>query len=168
MRTRSLAGAVALGLLSCPPPSGAYDLLCKTTPQIAADLAAHRITSLALTRDYDARIARLNPRIHAVIAVNPRALAEARAADARRAAGRARGPLDGVPILVKDNIGIAGLPTTAGSLALSANIRPKSATVIDHLRRAGVVILGRANLSEWANFRSGHSSSGWRPRNSVR
>ncbi len=88
-------------------------------------------------------------------------MADARAADARRATGRARGPLDGLPILVKDNIGIAGLPTTAGSLALLKNIRPTSSTVIRNLKRAGVVILGRANLSEWANIRSQHSVSGW-------
>lgn len=88
-------------------------------------------------------------------------MADARAADARRAAGRTRGPLDGLPILVKDNIDVAGLPTTAGSLALARNVRSASATVVARLLHAGAVILGRTNLSEWANIRSQHSSSGW-------
>lgn len=88
-------------------------------------------------------------------------MADARAADARRAAGRVRGPLDGLPILVKDNIGIAGLPTTAGSLALADNVRSASAPVVARLVRAGAIILGRTNLSEWANIRSEHSTSGW-------
>ena len=154
-------GAAALGCLTSLASAAPYPISCTPAPAVAADLAAHRITSAALVEEYSARIARLNPRIHAVIGVNPDAPAEASASDARRAAGRARGPLDGLPILVKDNIGVAGLPTTAGSLALLENIRPTSSTVVRHLRRAGVVILGRANLSEWANIRSEHSTSGW-------
>jgi amidase len=114
-----------------------------------------------LVTDYRARIERLNPDIHAVIGLNPGAMDEARASDGRRAAGRARGPLDGLPILVKDNIGVAGLPTTAGSLALAANVRSTSAPVVARLEHAGAVILGRTNLSEWANIRSEHSTSGW-------
>ena len=103
----------------------------------------------------------MNPQVHAVIALNPNAMAAARASDARRAAGRALGPLDGLPILVKDNIDIAGLPTTAGSLALAQNVRSASAPVAARLVRAGAIVLGRTNLSEWANIRSEHSSSGW-------
>jgi amidase len=159
MRTSLLTGV--LGCLSLVATAHGYNLACKSAPEEAADLAAHRITSRALVADYEARIRRLNPEIHAVIGLNPRAASEARASDARRAAGKALGSLDGLPILVKDNIGIRGLPTTAGSLALLANIRPRSATVVRRLRRAGVVILGRANLSEWANYRSRHSTSGW-------
>ena len=158
---RAYVGAAALSCLTSVAAAAGYDLTCRSAPAESADLAAHRITSQALVADYRARIARLNPEIHAVIGLNPNALAEARAADARRAAGRARGALDGLPILVKDNIGIAGLPTTAGSLALLENVRPTSSTVIRNLERAGVVILGRANLSEWANIRSEHSTSGW-------
>ena len=155
--------AISVGVLSCLAcaPAFAVNLSCTPAPALAADLAAHRITATALVRGYEARIARINPKIHAVIALNPRAMAEARASDARRAAGHPLSPLDGLPILVKDNIGIAGLPTTAGSLALAQNVRPVSSTVIRNLRRAGVVILGRANLSEWANIRSRHSTSGW-------
>lgn len=155
---------VVAGMFCCVTSLSAaagYDAVCKSASQESADLAAHRVTSQALVDDYQARIAALNGEIHAVIGLNPRAAAEARAADARRAGGTARGPLDGLPILVKDNIGIAGLPTTAGSLALTRNVRDKSATVVGNLARAGAVILGRTNLSEWANIRSTHSSSGW-------
>ncbi len=138
-----------------------YSVVDKPASVIAVDLAAHRVTAVALVKAYEARIAEINPKIHAVIALNPRALDEARASDARRALGKTLGPLDGIPILVKDNIGIAGLPTTAGSLALAKNVRKTSATVVAHLMQAGAVILGRANLSEWANMRSTHSTSGW-------
>ena len=159
MRNHLAAGALCC-LMAAAAAHGS-GLICRSAPALSADLAAHRITSRALVAEYEARIRRLNPEIHAVIGLNPRAVSEARASDARRAAGKALGPLDGLPILVKDNIGIRGLPTTAGSLALLDNIRPRSSTVVRNLRRAGVVILGRANLSEWANYRSRHSTSGW-------
>jgi amidase len=158
---RAFLGVAALSCLSSVAAAAGYDLTCKSGAEVSADLAAHRITSQALIADYRARIARLNPEIDAVIGFNPNAMAEARASDARRAAGRARGPLDGLPILVKDNIDIAGLPTTAGSLALAGNVRSVSAPVVARLARAGAVILGRTNLSEWANIRSEHSTSGW-------
>ena len=144
-----------------PSTAAGYDTVCRSAAEESADLAAHRVTSQTLVDDYQARIAALNGAIHAVIGLNPRALAEARASDARRSAGNARGPLDGLPILVKDNIDIAGLPTTAGSLALAQNVRGTSATVVRNVAGAGAVILGRTNLSEWANIRSQHSSSGW-------
>ena len=150
-----------LACLASVAAAAGQDLICKPASVAAADLAAHRITSKALVADYQARIEQLNPKIHAVIGLNPDAMAQARASDARRAAGRARGPLDGLPILVKDNIDIAGLPTTAGSLALARNVRRTSAPVVARLVRAGAVILGRTNLSEWANIRSEHSTSGW-------
>jgi amidase len=161
----SLPGAyIVAGVLCCiarVSTAAGYDTVCKSASAESADLAAHRVTSAALVADYRGRIAALNGAIHAVIGLNPRALAEGHASDARRAAGKARGAADGLPILVKDNIDIAGLPTTAGSLALAQNVRGTSATVVRNLTRAGVVILGRANLSEWANIRSQHSSSGW-------
>ena len=160
MRGKFALGAGALCCMAFAP-AFAVNLRCASVGTLSADLAARRITSQSLVRAYEARIARINPKIHAVIALNPRAMAEARASDARRAAGHPLGPLDGLPILVKDNIDIAGLPTTAGSLALAKNVRTVSATVIRNLRRAGVVILGRTNLSEWANIRSEHSTSGW-------
>jgi len=105
------------------------------------------------------RIAAINPRIHAVIAVEPDAIAEAKALDRSR---RARGPLFGMPILVKDNIETKGaLPTTAGSLALKDNVTDRDAPLVARLRAAGAVIVGKANLSEWANIRSSDSISGW-------
>jgi amidase len=105
-----------------------------------------------------ARIRQLNPRLNAVIATDPTALAQARALDR----SGARGPLFGMPILIKDNIESAGpLPTTAGSLALADNITNRDAPLVARLRAAGAVIVGKANLSEWANIRASDSISGW-------
>ena len=102
---------------------------------------------------------RLNPALRAVITVSPDAAAEAAASDARRAAGAPAGPLDGLPVLIKDNVPAAGMPATAGSPALSGAAAADAFLVV-RLRAAGAVILGKANLSEWANFRSRPSSSG--------
>jgi amidase len=123
-------------------------------------LSAGSLTSADLTAFFLGRIERLNPELHAVITVSPQAQAEARASDSTRSAGRARGPLEGIPVLVKDNIAARGMPTTAGSPAL-LGAEPPDAFLIARLRAAGAVILGKANLSEWANIRSTHSSSGW-------
>src|SRR5215469_17765441 len=124
-------------------------------------MSARSLTSADLTAFYLGRIERLNPELHAVITVSLEALAEARASDlARSAAGEARGPLEGVPVLVKDNIAARGMPATAGSPAL-LGAASADAFLVGQLRAAGAVILGKANLSEWANIRSSHSSSGW-------
>ena len=134
----------------------------RSVSQLRAELQSGKLTSEALTRGYLVRLARMNPRLHAVIAVNPGAIADARRADARRAAGRSLGPLDGLPVLIKDNVDVAGgVATTAGSLALAGNFPTRDAPLVARLRDAGLVILGKTNLSEWANFRSTHSSSGW-------
>jgi amidase len=104
------------------------------------------------------RIAAINPQLHAVIAVDPTAIDQARAVDS----GNLRGPLAGQPVLIKDNIESAGpLPTTAGSLALASNVTNRDAPLVARLRAAGAIILGKTNLSEWANIRSSHSISGW-------
>jgi amidase len=121
---------------------------------------AGETTSVALTSHFLSRIDELNPVLHAVITIDPQAHAQAAASDERRARGGARGPLDGIPVLVKDNVQVAGMPTTAGSPAL-LDAQPPDAFIVARLRAAGAVILGKANLSEWANFRSTHSSSGW-------
>jgi amidase len=133
--------------------------------RLGAMMATGHASSVAITRAYLARIAamdRRGPMLHAVIAVNPDALAEAKALDAERKAGRVRGPLHGVPVLIKDNIETADpMATTAGSLALKDNVTRRDAPVVAALRAAGAVILGKTNLSEWANIRSTHAMSGW-------
>ncbi|MGJ3647024.1 amidase [Sphingomonas sp. GlSt437] len=130
-----------------------------------AMMAKGEASSEAITQAYLARIAamdRQGPVLRSVIATNPDALAQARAADARRKAGKPLGPLDGVPVLVKDNIETRDpIATTAGSLALKDNITGRDAPVVAELRKAGAVILGKTNLSEWANIRSSNSISGW-------
>ena len=131
--------------------------------ELQAAMASGQLSSAALTAFYLERIDRLNPALHAVITVNLNAVAEAAASDAARkarAANSRRGPLDGIPVLVKDNIQVAGMPTTAGSPAL-LSAEPDDAFVVSRLREAGAVLIGKANLSEWANFRSTHSTSGW-------
>lgn len=123
------------------------------------------LSSAALVTAYVARIARLDqagPKFRSVLALNPTALDSARALDAERRRGKLRGPLHGIPLLIKDNIAsLDPLPTTAGSLALSGAFHAVDAPLVARLRAAGAIILGKTNLSEWANFRSTLSSSGW-------
>ena len=105
------------------------------------------------------------PGVNSVIEVNPDALSIADAMDAERRSGKVRGPLHGIPVLVKDNIDTADrMMTTAGSLAMVGNLSSKDAFIVHQLRKAGAVILGKTNLSEWANFRSTNSTSGWSSR----
>lgn len=132
---------------------------------LGAALAAGRLSARRLAEACLERIAAIDhagPTLRAVIEVNPEALAIAAALDAELAAGRARGPLHGLPIIVKDNVDTADrMGTTAGSLALATSLPAEDATVARRLREAGALIIGKANLSEWANFRSSRSSSGW-------
>lgn len=133
--------------------------------ELQAAMTARKTTSRAITSDYIERIKRLDPRLHSVIEINPDAESIARRLDEERQAGKVRGPLHGIPILLKDNIDTADKThTTAGSLALVGTQPTQDATVAKLLRDAGAVLLGKANLSEWANFRSTHSSSGWSAR----
>ncbi|HEX9948279.1 MAG TPA: amidase [Allosphingosinicella sp.] len=123
-------------------------------PEFSSAESATANTKAALKR-----IKALNPRVNAVIATDPTALDQARSLDRNR---RSRGPLFGMPILIKDNIETLGpLPTTAGSLALAANVTNRDAPLVARLRQAGAVIVGKANLSEWANIRDNDSISGW-------
>ena len=131
-----------------------------TVAALRQALADGALTAAELTAFYSSRIERLNPALHAVISVSPRAAAEARDSDEARARGAAPGPLAGIPVLIKDNIAVAGMPATAGSPALTEADQDE-AFLVTRLRVAGAVILGKANMSEWANFRSGHSTSGW-------
>jgi amidase len=130
-----------------------------TVRNLGRALSAGELTAAELTDFYLARIEWLNPALRAVIAVSPEATGEALASDARRAAGTPRGTLDGIPVLIKDNVSARGLPATAGSPAL-LQAEGSDAFLVGRLRAAGAVILGKANLSEWANFRSRPSSSG--------
>jgi amidase len=129
--------------------------------ELQAAMDAGRLSAEMLTAHFLAQIAARNAELNAVIAVNPEAPAAARALDAERARGELRGPLHGIPILIKDNIETRELPTTAGSLALANNHTGRDAPLVARLRAAGAIVLGKTNLSEWANFRSERSSSGW-------
>lgn len=125
------------------------------------------LTSRALTAAYLARIAEIDkagPTLNSVIELNPAALADADRLDAERKAGKVRGPMHGIPVLLKDNIDAVGMANSAGSLALADNTPATDAFLVARLRAAGAVILGKTNLSEWANFRSTRSSSGWSSR----
>ncbi|HST46591.1 amidase family protein [Jatrophihabitans sp.] len=125
-------------------------------------LADGTLTARELSDFYLDRISRLDPQLNAVLAVDADGAREAaEASDARRRAGIPLGPLDGVPVLIKDNIEAVGLPGTAGSRALLGSPPDRDAPLIERLRGAGLVLLGATNLSEWANFRSTASTSGW-------
>ncbi|MFZ5657719.1 MAG: amidase [Pseudomonadota bacterium] len=127
-------------------------------------MAAGTLDSVTLTRAYLARIESIDrggPMLRSVIATNPQALADAAALDAERRAGHVRGPLHGIPLLLKDNIDAMPMATTAGSLALAEHRPARDAFLVERLRAQGAVILGKTNLSEWANFRSTRSISGW-------
>jgi amidase len=136
-----------------------------TVAQLQAAMAAGRLTSEALTRAYIARILAFDqdgPGVNSVMELNPDALAMARSADALRRQGKVLGPLHGIPVLLKGNIDTADrMQTTAGSFGLSGAPATRDATVAARLRAGGAVILGKTNLSEWANFRSFASVSGW-------
>ncbi|CAN5286741.1 amidase [soil metagenome] len=167
MTVKRIIGLAAVACAMAPLGATAatragYDVAEKSIPQLKADLAAGRVTSAELVRLYEARIVKLDPKLHAVIAVNPLALKQAAASDAARRKGSPLGPLAGVPILLKDNIETADpMATTAGSLALKDNVSGRDAPLAARLRAAGGIILGKTNLSEWANYRSSRSVSGW-------
>jgi amidase len=144
------------------PKDTPFELEEATVSELQAAMASGKYTAQGLAERYLARIRELDPTLHSVIELNPDALAIAASLDAERKAKGARGPLHGIPVLIKDNIATADkMQTTAGSLALVGAIPSRDAFVVERLRAAGAVILGKTNLSEWANFRSTHSSSGW-------
>ena len=147
---------------SPPPP---FELDEATISGLQDAMRTGKYSAQRLTQLYLARIQAMDktgPNLHAVIETNPDALAIAAQLDAERKAGKLRGPLHGIPVLIKDNIATGDkMLTTAGSLALAGAPAPRDAFVAKKLRDAGAVILGKTNLSEWANFRSSHSVSGW-------
>lgn len=184
LRTGSVASLAPMALVSCEDAGDknklqqagtdastsvdAFELDEITIDALQDKMASGAYTSKKITQLYLDRIEaidRKGPAINSVIELNPDALRIAEELDKERAAGKLRGPLHGIPVLVKDNIDTADkMMTTAGALALSGNIARKDAFIIQRLRLAGAVILGKTNLSEWANFRSTRSTSGWSSR----
>jgi amidase len=160
---RPLATAAAESAAS--PSPAAFELEELTLTELQAGLTSGRWTARSLAEAYLRRIEELDrrgPNLRSVLETNPEAVAIADALDAERKAKGPRGPLHGLPILLKDNIATADkMQTTAGSLALAGVPVPRDAFIAARLRAAGAVLLGKTNLSEWANFRSSHSSSGW-------
>jgi amidase len=134
------------------------DVDAATIPQLQSYMNKHRLTSVQLVQFYKRRIKALDE-LNAVITVAPDALAQARTADKARRNGDRR-PLLGIPVIVKDNVDTRDMPTTAGSWALAGST-PADAFIVQRLRAAGAIVIAKANLSEWANFRSIPSSSGW-------
>jgi amidase len=176
LRIGGMAGAAALAAGSFsgnpseaesagPQASEPFDFEERGILDLQAAMASGAESSRSITEKYLDRIAavdRRGPELRAVIELNPDALDIAAALDAERAAGGLRGPMHGVPVLIKDNIDTADrMTTTGGSLALAGSVAAADAFLVRRLRESGAVLLGKTNLSEWANFRSGRSSSGW-------
>jgi amidase len=170
---RATVVAAAVGVLLSPagtvlaaPPGSApaqavdRELDAATIPVLQERMDAGELTAVDLTAAYLDRIDDLDGDLGAVLAVNPDALEEAAASDRHRAEEGARSPLEGIPVLLKDNVDTAGMPTTAGSRALLGST-PDDATITRRIRAAGGIVIGKANLSEWANFRSTTATSGW-------
>jgi len=160
-----VAAVIAVVPQAQAPKPTPFDLEESTVTQLQARMTAGQDTARSLVDKYLSRIEdidRSGPALRSVLEINPDARAIADTLDAERRAGRVRGPLHGIPVLIKDNIATHdGMMTTAGSLALAGTPAPEDAFLVSRLRDAGAVILGKTNLSEWANFRSTHSSSGW-------
>jgi amidase len=172
-----IVAAFAAGCVreSAPPPGrpddesprSMIDVIELGAAEARDRMVAGTLTSRELTQAYLDRIAAVDdagPGLNAVIEISSSAIADAEALDAERRAGKVRGPLHGIPVLVKDNIDTVGLVNSAGSLALAENRPKQDAFIVSRLREAGAVILGKTNLSEWANFRSTRSTSGWSSR----
>lgn len=157
--------APAQGDVAATMPERAANLIMGTLPDIAAALDAGEVSSEELVTAYLMRIEQIDrsgPTLQSVLAINPMAISDAKESDARRAMGKANGPLDGVPILLKDNIeSLDPIATTAGALALKDNVTGRDSPLVAGLRANGAIILGKTNLSQWANFRSNDSMSGW-------
>lgn len=167
MRLRVIVLSIVLGALAASAASarsnkeeGSYAVEEVPLTQISADLASGRTTSVAVTKAYIVRIKTYNPGLNAVMCIAPDALDQAKASDARRKAGRARGPLEGVPILLKDNIDAVRMPTTAGSFALVENYPAQDSEIARRLRDAGAVILGKTNLDQFAGMRASRTFRG--------
>ncbi|GGA98762.1 amidase [Puia dinghuensis] len=161
--TLSFKGAAEVGVVD-----KGFPLLEATIDELQQKMQSGALTSQAITKLYLRRIAEIDrkgPALNAVIEINPDAMGIAAAMDAERKAGKVRGPMHGIPVLIKDNIDSGDqMQTTAGALALEGHKAAKDAFIIRQLRASGAVLLGKTNLSEWANFRSTRSTSGWSSR----
>src|SRR6185312_8458590 len=174
-RLRAIAAAFLLAAgaeaMAATREEVAFDVAEKSVAQLQEAMAAGRVTSREITRQYLERIETLDkagPRLNSVIELNPDALEIAAGLDRERKEKGPRGPLHGIPVLIKDNLATAdAMQTTAGSLALVGAKPPRDAFVVAKLRQAGAVILGKTNLSEWANIRSTRSTSGWSSRGGL-
>src|SRR6266446_2435006 len=177
MNRRDLLRLAAVGGVASLLNSGCTKYMQESSGEARGDVEEADIarlgksSSVALTREYLERIGRIDksgPALNAVIELNPDALSDARKMDEERKSKGARGPLHGIPVLIKDNIDTRDrMMTTAGSLALMGSIAPRDAFIVQKLREAGAVILGKTNLSEWANFRGSRSTSGWSGRGGL-
>jgi amidase len=159
----AIALVLSLSLASCNRQDEAakpYEVEEVSIAQLSADLAAGKTTSVAATQAYIDRINKYDGGLNAVIGIMPDALEQAAASDQRRKDGKSLGPMDGIPVLLKDNIDAVGLPTTAGSFALIDNMPVKDSEVARRLREAGAVILGKTNTSQWAGLRTEESFNG--------
>lgn len=165
-----LTGGLTSLLRQSASAIGGFDFIEATIPQLQAAMASGQLSSKRLVMGYLDRIQSLNPLLHSVIETNPNAISIAQHLDNERRRGTVRGPLHGIPLLVKDNIATDDqMQTTAGSLAIYGNHVPADAVIIQQLRAAGAVILGKANLGEWANFRDDEAETyplavGWSAR----
>ncbi len=172
-KTTALSGsALALtGMAACttatknqPEPTDfiSFDLNEITVDELQQKMKSGELTAEHICQKYLDRIKLVDPQLKAVIELNPDVIVVARSLDEERKNGKVRGPLHGIPVMIKDNIDTGDkMQTTAGSLALEGNVVAEDAFIVKKLRDAGAVILGKTNLSEWANFRSNNSSSGW-------
>lgn len=178
LQTSALAGGAAIvrpglaaaadtpGNSEAPMPPNGFDLNEVTIAELQNGMKSGKYTAVSLTKKYLQRIQAIDkqgPAVNSVIEINPDAISIAAALDReRKQKGSSRGPLHGIPVLIKDNIDTADrMMTTAGSLAMLGSTPAQDAFIVKRLREAGAVIIGKTNLSEWANFRSAHSSSGW-------
>src|SRR5207249_10230329 len=165
-----LSGGITSLLQRSASAAGNFDFLEKSIPELQAAMASGEVSSEELVMDYLQRIDSLNRLLHSVIETNPDAISIAEHLDRERQRGHVRGPLHGIPVLVKDNIATDDrMETTAGSFALVGSQVPADAVIIHRLRDAGAVILGKANLGEWANFRDDEAETyplavGWSAR----
>ena len=174
LQTSAVLGLITVmgdKVMATTQSSGKLNVIEADAATLQALMQSGKTTSLAIVRAYLTRIRALDksgPRINSVIELNPDAISIARVRDRERKAGKIRGPLHGIPILIKDNIAtMDAMQTTAGSLALVGAKAPRDAFIVTRLREAGAVILGKTNLSEWANFRSTRSTSGWSSRGGL-